>query len=120
VSRRVMREEPALTNGNGHPPPKPPIARMGPARHAIAGMVAPAPGPGRRAEAPSLSPGPAQAGGGPGRTGWLSDLLTRASREDGGTAPDTARGGSGGGDRSSIDSLDSLAVDIARMIDHEA
>ena len=33
--------------------------------------------PARRAEAPSLSP--AQAGG--GRTGWLSELLTRASQE---------------------------------------
>ena len=41
--------------------------------------------PARRAEAPALSP--AQAGGG-ARTGWLSDLLTRASQEaEPGTLP---------------------------------
>src|SRR5262249_46587228 len=69
------------------------------------------------------------------RTGWLSDLLTRASRDDE-VAPTRetpsarerprgapADGGSSGDDRvarHSIESLDSLAVDIARMIDHDA
>jgi hypothetical protein len=116
--RRVMREEPALTNGNGHGgpgrPPEPPMARS---RPDITGMGPPSAASGRRAEAPSLSPRQDQ-GGAAGRTGWLSDLLTRASREETGAAPEPARGG-GGGDRSSIDSLDSLAVDIARMIDHD-
>ncbi|MBS0246985.1 MAG: hypothetical protein JSR61_10220 [Proteobacteria bacterium] len=74
-----------------------------------------------------------------GNRGWLSDLLTRASREDGDQplqpardysrepARDSARDrdrDTGRGDdrtaRHSIESLDSLSVDIARMIDHEA
>jgi len=119
--RRVMREEPALTNGNGNGrPPEPPMARQRPdTRPDITGMGPPPAGTARRGEAPTLSPGGGQAGPA-GRTGWLSDLLTRASREEGASeAP--ARGGapSGSGDRSSIDSLDSLAVDIARMIDHD-
>ena len=36
------------------------------------------------------------------------------------SAPEAARGERSTGDRSTIDSLDSLAVDIARLIDHEA
>jgi hypothetical protein len=88
-------------------------------------VVAPPVMPARRAEAPSLSP--AQAGG--GRTGWLSELLTRASHEaetptreaptreapPREAPPEAARP-----ERHTIDSLDSLAVDIARMIDHDA
>jgi hypothetical protein len=85
----------------------------------------------RRAESPSLSPGAQAAPGSPGRTGWLSDLLTRASREDGEPAArevppsprEPASEGARGDDRMarhSIESLDSLAVDIARMIDHDA
>jgi hypothetical protein len=112
VSRRVMREEPALTNGNGRPP-EPPLPRQ---RPDITGM-GPAPGgPARRPDAPSLTPGQGQAGAG-GRTGWLSELLTRASRDET-TEPSRGAPPSGAGDRS-IDSLDSLAVDIARMIDHD-
>ncbi|MBV9081575.1 MAG: hypothetical protein JOZ62_02770, partial [Acidobacteriaceae bacterium] len=76
--------------------------------------------------APSLSPGQGAAGG---RTGWLSELLTRASQEADApvqepppreNAPEAARAERGAGDRKTIDSLDSLAVDIARLIDHEA
>jgi hypothetical protein len=56
--------------------------------------------------------------------GWLGDLLTRASREESPPiAPpgprETARGAERQ-QRESVDSLESLAVDIARMIDHEA
>ncbi len=70
--RAVTREEPPLTNGGPRPePPRP--------RADITGMSAAPVIPARRAEAPSLSP--AQAAGGGGRTGWLSDLLTRASQE---------------------------------------
>jgi hypothetical protein len=77
--------------------------------------------PARRAEAPALSP--AQAGG--GRTGWLSDLLTRASHEAEAPAreappPREAPAEAARPERHTIDSLDSLAVDIARMIDHDA
>jgi len=115
--------------------------------------------PTRRADAPSLSPaqgnssslgagpgaGPGTgAGAGPaGRGGWLTDLLSRASRE-----PDTARGDDrqrpderpplrhddrpaprnddrqarpdDRAQRHTIESLDSLSVDIARMMDHNA
>jgi hypothetical protein len=91
----------------------------------ITGMGAPAVAAARRAESPSLSP--AQQGGG-NRTGWLSDLLTRASRDEpeGAAAVTTREPPRENGQdaerlaRHSIESLDSLAVDIARMIDHEA
>jgi hypothetical protein len=77
--------------------------------------------PARRADAPTLSPAqPAAAAS--GRTGWLSDLLTRASQQAEAAvareAPPAQEGARA--ERSSIDSLDALAVDIARMIDHDA
>jgi hypothetical protein len=78
----------------------------------------PPPAPTRRAEAPSLSP--AQAGP---RSGWLSDILTRASREKMDLPREAVSEPARGDDRPAhhtIESLDSLAVDIARMIDHDA
>jgi hypothetical protein len=111
--RGVAREEPPRTNGSPRPEP----ARQ---RADITGVAAPPVMPTRRAEAPALSP--AQAGG--GRTGWLSELLTRASHEAEAPtreapreapSPEAARP-----ERHTVDSLDSLAVDIARMIDHDA
>jgi hypothetical protein len=74
--------------------------------------------PPRRPEQP---PQPQGQNGGNGRNGgWLSDLLTRASREDSPPiAPPVARGEERA-QRESADSLESLAVDVARMIDHEA
>ncbi len=68
---------------------------------------------------------PPQNGGGNGRNGgWLSDLLTRASREDSPPiAPPSPREAARGDERSqrdNVESLESLAVDVARMIDHEA
>ncbi len=78
----------------------------------------------RRAESPSLSPAVPTA---PARSGWLSDLLTRASQDD--EPPREAprasreqrdRHAEPRPERHSIESLDSLAVDIARMIDHDA
>src|SRR5205814_2909537 len=110
--RNGARDEALLTNGGGRgEPPR--------ARSDITGMSAPAI-PSRRTEAPSLSP--AQAGG--GRAGWLSDLLTRASQEGEplrapGVNREPPQQAAAGG-RSSLESLDSLAVDIARMIDNEA
>jgi len=74
----------------------------------------------RRAEAPALSPGQS----GANRTGWLTDLLSRASRDEGDTERETPRETSRGSEertpRHSLESLDSLSVDIARMIDHDA
>ncbi len=108
------RREAALANGSGVAPPR--------ARADGAAPSAPA-APSRRADAPSLSPAPAGNSG--GRTGWLSDLLTRASQDEPGRepprdfVPEAARGDERP-TRHSIESLDSLAVDIARMIDHDA
>jgi hypothetical protein len=113
ASRRgAAREEPARTNGNPRGEP----AR---ARSDITGMVAPAM-PARRAEAATLSP--AQAAGG-GRAGWLSELLTRASHEAEASPRETPAARASPPERPerhSVESLDSLAIDIARMIDHEA
>jgi hypothetical protein len=126
TARRMEPAEPPARRAAA-PPREEPLANGGPRGEAarqradITGVAAP-PMPARRAEAPALSPG--QPGG--GRTGWLSELLTRASQEAEATvtreaapareaAPDAARG-----ERSPVESLDSLAVDIARMIDHEA
>jgi len=93
--------EPAYATAGGPPlqgrPPGPPP------RQDITGMGAP-----RRAESPSLTPGQNQANGG----GWLSELLHRASKPDAVTGERPAR--------HTLESLDSLSVDIARMIDHDA
>ena len=109
------RREAALANG-GAPPPRARTESAPPSPPVV---------PPRRAEAPSLSP--AQSGSsGSGRTGWLSDLLTRASQEvparepPHDPVPEAPRGGDERPARHSIESLDSLAVDIARMIDHDA
>jgi hypothetical protein len=113
--RALAREEALRANGN-------PRAEPVRARSDITGMGAP-PIPARRAEAPALTP--AQVAGG-GRTGWLSELLTRASHEAEAPAPREAppqRSVPAEGarpERHGIDSLESLAVDIARMIDHDA
>jgi hypothetical protein len=92
-------------------------------------------------EAPPVAPAvqntasPGDPGGRGG--GWLSDLLTRASRDGEETARNDDRGAfapprqipakESRGARSdehnvrhTIESLDSLSVDIARMIDHDA
>ncbi len=103
-----------------------------------------------RVEAPSVQPsgqnggaqnGAAGANGAaPGRGGWLSELLTRASRDEEGApraeerpafspprqderparGDDRAPRGDDRNVRHTIESLDSLSVDIARMIDHDA
>src|SRR5262249_58825068 len=74
--RALAREEAPRANGN-------PRAEPVRARSDITGMGAP-PIPARRAEAPALSP--AQIAGG-GRTGWLSQLLTRPSPQAEAPAP---------------------------------
>ncbi len=72
---------------------------------------------------PDVPQGPQQNGGN-GRNnnndGWLSDLLTRASREDSPPIAPSPREGGERAARHSVDSLESLAVDVARMVDHDA
>jgi hypothetical protein len=81
--------------------------------------------PTRRSTPPTLSPVP---GGKDENTvrngGWLSDLLTRASRDESPlNAPPVSRESPRSDERpqrDSVDSIDTLSVDIARMIDHDA
>jgi hypothetical protein len=112
--RRMMRDEPSVTNGNSRGER---LRGDGGVNAAVA----------RRPDAPALSPAQATASG---RAGWLSDLLTRASQDaEAGTperatpreAPSRPAQESARSERTnSIDSLDSLAGDIARMVDHDA
>jgi hypothetical protein len=88
-----------------------------------------APATRRTPEPPPLAPTPM----GPGR-GWLTDLLNRASREEDEPQRESsreqareparehapARANEERSPRHTIESLDSLSVDIARMIDHDA
>jgi hypothetical protein len=97
----------------------------------IAAPTRETPRPAPRADAGSFAPRPrpdaaAQAAN---NKGWLTDLLNRASREDEEPlppraavppAPVTARPSDERVPRHSLESLDSLSVDIARMIDHDA
>jgi hypothetical protein len=82
--------------------------------------------PGRRPNAPpTLSPVPGGKDESNGRNGgWLSELLTRASRDDSPPlAPPPPREAARSEEKSQrdpVDSIDTLSVDIARMIDHDA
>jgi hypothetical protein len=123
-ARRPMREEPA-------PMPSPAArmeARMEPqaprpsSRPDLSGgSFVPAP---RRSDSPALSPNSVTAGngglGGNRNTGWLSDLLQRASQPPEFPSGDRAPRSEERPARHTIESLDSLSVDIARMIDHDA
>jgi hypothetical protein len=87
--------------------------------------------PTRRPDAPPLSPIPGGKDGN-GRNGWLSELLTRASREEAPPAPPTTptpppqpapsinQRAEQRAPRDAVGSLETLSVDIARMIDPEA
>jgi hypothetical protein len=116
-ARRAPREE-----AKAAPVP----AREAP-RAAYVGNSPPvAPPAGRRSETPP-SPPAAQPSPGPSatasQTNWLSDLLTRASREGDVQPQRTEQRGPRNEERPtrhSIESLDSLSLDIARMIDHDA
>jgi hypothetical protein len=130
--RRPQRDETsfAVPAGRADLPPRPPVrpTDLGsfapPSGRADAGGYQQRP----RSDAGALGPSPA---GSQTAKGWLSDLLTRASRED--TDPprppareairDVPRDAPRADERTarhSIESLDSLSVDIARMIDHDA
>jgi hypothetical protein len=121
----VRREaEPLFAAGGGRGPARPVRADIAappqaPATRDITGA------PARRNSPPNLSP--VQGGkdeGAPRNGGWLSDLLTRASRDDSPSiAPPTGREPPRSEERpqrDGIESIDSLSVDIARMIDHDA
>jgi hypothetical protein len=80
----------------------------------------------------TVTPNPAPADSARTGSGWLTDLLSRASREDGDlqrekphenareSNRDTLRVGEERSPLRSVESLDSLSIDIARMIDHDA
>jgi hypothetical protein len=118
----VRREaEPAYAAGGGRPQSRPVRAEAGgaPSRPQPPRDITGAPT--RRPDAPALSPIQGGKDGGNGRSGWLSDLLTRASRDE--TPPIAPQGTARAEDRpprEAMGSLESLSVDIARMIDHEA
>jgi hypothetical protein len=102
--RRPVREEPGPAAAGGRPPRAEPANTRPPP---------PGFGPPQRAETP--------APGGDRRGGWLTDVLARASRDDGpGPRDDERSRGEERPPRHTIESLDSLSVDIARMIDHDA
>ena len=108
----VRREPEPVHVAGGRNPPRPPrgdiiTAPPPPVRGDITGA------PARRAE-------PASQNGDGRNGGWLSDLLTRASRDE--TVPIApAAQPEARSQRGTAESpLESLAVDVARMIDHDA
>jgi Apolipoprotein A1/A4/E domain len=76
----------------------------------------------RRAGPPNLSPVPGGKDDSNGRNGggWLSDLLSRASRDENVQPMPPSREAPRDDRRDAVDSIDSLSLDIARMIDHDA
>jgi hypothetical protein len=119
----ARRAEPALTViGGGRGGPAPRAAAPAPARPSTPVDLPEIPSPRtRRPEAPLQPPATPPAANKPG-TGWLSDLLQRASRDET-EAPLESRPAPRTDERQarhSIESLDALSVDIARMIDHDA
>jgi hypothetical protein len=112
----LRREPEPAYSGGARAPARPPRDITAAPQPGLRGDITGAPP--RRPESPSGG-----SGGGGGRNGWLSDLLTRASREESPPIAPTPREGARGDERpqrENIDSLETLAVDVARMIDHEA
>jgi hypothetical protein len=103
--RRGVRDEVVAGGGRSEPRPAARLEVVG------GGRSAPAAPPPRRPEGPAAPP--PQGNGRESRDGWLSDLLARASLDEEG-------GGKERPARHALESLDSLSVDIARMIDHDA
>jgi len=120
-ARRPMREEAPMAS----PAPRmetrteTPAPRPSSRPDLSGGSFVPAP---RRSDAPALSPNGGGSGGlGNARnSGWLSDLLQRASRPPESPTEERAPRAEERPARHAIESLDSLSVDIARMIDHDA
>jgi hypothetical protein len=114
--------EPAYAAGGGRGQPRPVRSDIGGAPVRPARDITGAPT--RRPDAPSLSPIQGGKDNGNGRSGWLSEMLTRASRDEAPpVTPATPREAARPPERPARDaagSIESLSVDIARMIDHEA
>jgi hypothetical protein len=106
----MRRPEPMAANGGSRGDSRP--MRMDRMEQRDGGRSNPPPPPARRSEAPPAQPEPRE-----GRGGWLSDLLGRSSRGEEPAAPPPNEGRP---QRPAMESLDSLSVDIARMIDHDA
>jgi len=100
------------------PAPAPAPASFAPAaparQQAPASEHRPAQPQSRPAETRRQQPAPAETGGSAGK-GWVADLLRRASRDEDARA-DTEQGRT---PLQTVESLNSLSVDIARAIDHE-
>jgi len=115
--------EPLYAAGGGRAQARPVRADVAASQQAPARDITGAPT--RRTSPPTLSPLPGGKDDSKGRNGgWLSDLLTRASGDG---SPQGAPATSGEAPRAddaaardSVDSLDALSVDIARMIDNDA
>jgi hypothetical protein len=115
--------EPLYATGGGRAQARPVRAEGAAPQQAPARDITGAPA--RRTSPPTLSPVPGGKDDSKGRNGgWLSELLTRASREPGQQGAPAATAEPSRADdataRDSIDSLDALSVDIARMIDNDA
>ncbi|MGB7035227.1 MAG: hypothetical protein WBD71_06850, partial [Xanthobacteraceae bacterium] len=125
ASEPVRREaEPMYAAGNGRGGQVRPMRPdMAPAQPAPTRDITGAPA--RRNSPPNLSPVPGGKDEAAARNGgWLSDLLSRASREEPSPpiAPPPGRESPREEERpqrDNIESIDSLSVDIARMIDHD-
>ena len=123
--RAPAREEPALAVVGGRSERRRAASRRrAPAPRSDVGSFAPAAAPRRSAVA---QPGASSAAG----RGWLTDLLSRASREDGEPARDPSAAREPRASRCAAprgapapahasNRSNSLSVDIARMIDHDA
>ncbi len=120
--RRSAREEPALAvigGGRSEMAPRQAAPRE-PASFAPPRSEPTSFAPQRRPATSTPSLTPEQAGV---SRGWLSELLNRASRDEDEAQRDLrepVRGPEERTPRHTIESLDSLSVDIARMIDHDA
>jgi hypothetical protein len=115
--------EPLYAAGGGRAQARPVRADIAGAQQTPARDITGAPT--RRASPPTLSPVPGGKDEGKNRNGgWLSELLTRASRDGGPQAVAASPGETPRPEdataRDSIESLDALSVDIARMIDNDA
>jgi hypothetical protein len=128
VEQRVVAPAPAPVPAPT-PAPAPVVARPVEAKPAPAPVPAPSSAPAVRPQAAQPpAPGPAprrEEAAAPraetaARSGWLSDLLNRASRDEGAEPNRTVNRGAERTRANSLESLDSISVDIARMIDHDA